>query len=210
MSQHEHADQERASWPQRIGPAGLVSLASLACATCAISLAIAGELRWSVWAAIVAFILDMLDGLVARRTGTSSEFGRQLDSMIDVVGYSVYAAVLTGLVIIPGPAGWAVGFVIVATGMLRLIAFNIEGFVEEGAIQHYRGVVVCHLSLAAIASTILTGLVGHHWWLQLLLGALLVVLSLGQLATFRFRKTGRQLLWASSVVPLAIGAWLWL
>lgn len=201
---------ERASWARRIGPAGAVSLASLAAATTAIALAIGGELRWSVLAAITAFLLDMLDGLVARATGTASEFGRQLDSMIDVVGYSVYAAMLTALVLIPGPIGWVIGFVIIATGMLRLIAFNIEGFVDEGEVHHYRGVVVCHLSLAAITGTVLTGLLGAQVWLQVLIGVVLVTLSLGQLASFRFRKTGRQLLWASTVVPLAIGAWLWL
>lgn len=193
----------------RIGPAGWVSLASLAASIAAIALALDGQLRWSVVAAIVAFLLDMLDGLVARRTGTVSEFGRQLDSMIDVVNYSVYAAVLTATVIAPG-WGWIVGFVIVATGMLRLIAFNIEGFVSDGDVHHYRGVVVCHVSLAAITFTILTGILGTPWWFQAIAAVALVALSFGQLATFRFRKTGRQLLWASTVVPLTIGALLWL
>lgn len=196
-------------WLRRLGPAGAVSLASLAAAIGAIALVVAGELRWSVFAAILAFLLDMADGAVARRTGTDSEFGRQLDSMIDLVNYSMYAGLLTALWIIPD-WGWVVAFVIIATGMMRLIGFNIEGFVDEGDVHHYRGVVVCHLSLAAIALAILTGALGASVWLQIVSGVVLVALSLGQLATFRFRKTGRQLLWASTVIPLGIGAWLWL
>ena len=76
-------------WLKAIGPAGAVSLASLLLAWIAIGLAISGSLRASVLCALGAFLADMLDGFVARRLGVSSEFGRQLDSFIDVVNYSL-------------------------------------------------------------------------------------------------------------------------
>ena len=156
----------------------------------------------------------MLDGFVARKLGISSEFGRQLDSFIDVINYSVYSAVLTGLYLIPGVWGWLIGFVIVATGMLRLIRFNIDGFDfgEEGerAIKYYRGVVVCHLSLASIALLIVNTLLPETSWLPWVAGAVLLVLSFLQLSLIPIRKTGRQALWASLVVPLGIAAVLWL
>ena len=194
-------------WVRTIGPAGAVSLLSLAVAWTAIGLAVVGSLRASVLCALVAFLLDMADGYIARRLKVSSEFGRQLDSMIDVINYSVYAAVLSAFYLAPGVLGWALGFVIVATGMLRLLRFNIEGFTDDEPIKYYRGIVVVHLSLAAITLLLLKQWLGDVAWLSVVV---LAVLSVLQLSLIRIRKTGRQALWASLVVPLAVGAILWL
>lgn len=203
-------------WLRTIGPAGTVSLLSLFVAWAAIGFALVGALQASVLCALAAFLLDMLDGFVARKLGVASEFGRQLDSFIDVINYSVYSAVLTGLYLIPGVWGWLIGFVIVATGMLRLIRFNIEGFdfgeagETPGAIKYYRGVVVCHLSLATIALLIVNALLPDASCLPWLAGVVLLALSFLQLTLIPIRKTGRQALWASLVVPLGIAAVLWL
>ncbi|GAB2465691.1 CDP-diacylglycerol--serine O-phosphatidyltransferase [Conyzicola lurida] len=194
-------------WVRTIGPAGAVSLLSLAVAWAAIGLAVVGSLRASVLCALLAFLLDMVDGYIARRCKVSSEFGRQLDSMIDVINYSVYAAVLSSFYLAPGILGWALGFVIVATGILRLLRFNIEGFTDDEPIKYYRGIVVVHLSLAAITLLLLKQWLGD---VALLSVVVLVVLSVLQLSLIRIRKTGRQALWASLVVPLAVGAILWL
>jgi CDP-diacylglycerol--serine O-phosphatidyltransferase len=194
-------------WIRTIGPAGAVSLLSLAVAWAAIGLAVVGSLRASVLCALLAFLLDMADGYIARRFKVSSEFGRQLDSMIDVINYSVYAAVLSSFYLAPGILGWALGFVIVATGILRLLRFNIEGFTDDEPIKYYRGIVVVHLSLAAITLLLLKQWLGD---VALLSVVVLVVLSVLQLSLIRIRKTGRQALWASLVVPLAVGAILWL
>ena len=194
-------------WVRTIGPAGAVSLLSLAVAWAAIGLAVTGQLRASVLCALLAFLLDMADGYIARRFKVSSEFGRQLDSMIDVVNYSVYAAVLSAFYLAPGVLGWALGFVIVATGILRLLRFNIEGFTDDEPVKYYRGIVVVHLSLAAITLLLLKQWLGD---VALVSVVVLAVLSVLQLSLIRIRKTGRQALWASLVVPLAVGAILWL
>jgi CDP-diacylglycerol--serine O-phosphatidyltransferase len=194
-------------WVRTIGPAGAVSLASLAVAWAAIGLAVVGSLRASVLCALVAFLLDMADGYIARRLRVSSEFGRQLDSMIDVVNYSLYAAVLSAFYLAPGVVGWALGLVIVTTGILRLLRFNIEGFTDDEPVKYYRGIVVVHLSLAAITLLLLKQWLGD---VAVLSVVVLLVLSVLQLSLIRIRKTGRQALWASLVVPLAAGAILWL
>jgi hypothetical protein len=41
-----------------------------------------------------AIVLDMLDGRIARLTGTTSEFGAQLDSLADVISFGVATALL--------------------------------------------------------------------------------------------------------------------
>jgi len=57
----------------------------------------------------VAFVLDGLDGRIARMTHTVSEFGRELDSLADVITFGIAPAVLAFLV----------------CGAARLARFNI-------------------------------------------------------------------------------------
>jgi len=75
-----------------------------------------------------AMVLDMLDGRIARMTGTSSDFGIELDSLADVISFGMAPAVLSfSWRLQPlGRLGWAVGFLFVAAAALRLARFNIQ------------------------------------------------------------------------------------
>ncbi len=42
----------------------------------------------------IAFVLDGVDGSIARMTGTNSDFGRELDSLADVISFGVAPAML--------------------------------------------------------------------------------------------------------------------
>lgn len=193
-------------WWQKLGPAGLVTIASLGSAWAAIGLLVNGHLRASVLAALVAFVLDMVDGLVARRTGTTSEFGRTFDSLADLVNYSVWSGLAAALWIVPGTWGWIIGGLIVVAGAVRLARFTVDGF-DDGPIKYYRGVVTPHLTLAAMVLL----LVGARVTMPAAVGAtVLVALAVAQLSGFKMRKTGRQAYWAALTVPLAVGAVLWL
>jgi CDP-diacylglycerol--serine O-phosphatidyltransferase len=70
----------------------------------------------------------MLDGRIARMTGTASDFGIELDSLADVISFGMAPAILSftwGLQPL-GRVGWAVGFLFVAAAALRLARFNIQ------------------------------------------------------------------------------------
>jgi CDP-diacylglycerol--serine O-phosphatidyltransferase len=76
----------------------------------------------------IAIVLDMLDGRIARMTGTTSEFGVEFDSMADVISFGVAPAILSfqwGLSAL-GRLGWAAGFLFVAAAAMRLARFNIQ------------------------------------------------------------------------------------
>jgi CDP-diacylglycerol--serine O-phosphatidyltransferase len=76
----------------------------------------------------VAIVLDMLDGRIARMTGTTSAFGLEFDSLADVVSFGVAPATLSfGWGLQPlGRLGWAAGFLFVAAAAVRLARFNIQ------------------------------------------------------------------------------------
>ena len=80
-----------------------------------------------------AIVLDMLDGRIARLTGTASEFGGELDSLADVISFGVAPAVLAyswafGTV---QRVGWLAAFLFVVCGALRLARFNVQKHVVD-------------------------------------------------------------------------------
>lgn len=77
---------------------------------------------------IVAAVCDVMDGLVARWLHCSSDFGKQLDSLADIVSFGVAPAFLIFLFKL-SDIDW-MGIVIVvlfiACGALRLARFNLS------------------------------------------------------------------------------------
>ncbi len=81
-----------------------------------------------------AILLDMLDGRIARLTGTTSEFGGELDSLADSVSFGVAPAVLAyswAFGAIPR-WGWITSFVYVMCGVFRLARFNVQRHSVDG------------------------------------------------------------------------------
>jgi CDP-diacylglycerol--serine O-phosphatidyltransferase len=75
-----------------------------------------------------AIVLDMLDGRIARLTGTASDFGVELDSLADVISFGIAPAILSyswGLSPL-GRLGMFSGFLFVSAAALRLARFNVQ------------------------------------------------------------------------------------
>ena len=80
-----------------------------------------------------AIVLDLLDGRIARLTGTASEFGAQLDSLSDAISFGVAPALLAfrwALEAVPR-VGWLAAFLFVMCGVLRLARFNVQHHVVD-------------------------------------------------------------------------------
>lgn len=59
------------------------------------------EFQWAANYILFAIIFDMLDGFVARLTRTVSDFGKELDSLCDMVSFGVAPAVLVFIAYLP-------------------------------------------------------------------------------------------------------------
>jgi CDP-diacylglycerol--serine O-phosphatidyltransferase len=94
-----------------------------------IVLATTGELEKASLLIGIAALLDALDGRVARLTGTSSAFGREFDSLADVISFGVAPAILAWKWALAdyGRLGWAAAFLFVVCCAVRLARFNIQG-----------------------------------------------------------------------------------
>lgn len=106
----------------------LFTLANMFCGYACVIYAMRQEFATAAPFIGIAVVLDMLDGRIARLTGASSEFGREFDSLADVISFGVAPAVLGyawGLIDY-GRLGWAVGFIFVSAAAIRLARFNIQ------------------------------------------------------------------------------------
>lgn len=166
----------------------LFTLANVFCGWSCIVYAMHGELEKAAPFIGFAMVLDMLDGRIARMTGTSSEFGVQLDSLADVISFGLAPAVLTyawGLAPL-GRLGWAAGFLFVTGAALRLARFNIQ----QGHTDKRFFVGLASPAAAAIpAATVFYYPAGLHTRPEAFLGVLMVLVpALLMVSTIRFRS----------------------
>jgi CDP-diacylglycerol--serine O-phosphatidyltransferase len=78
-----------------------------------------------------SWLFDNLDGRIARMAGATSEFGIELDSIADVLSFGLAPALLAyawGYGQIEGlhKLAWAVSFLFIICGALRLARFNVQ------------------------------------------------------------------------------------
>lgn len=80
---------------------------------------------------VIAFILgacvfDLLDGRLARLGGHESQFGKEFDSLADIVSFGVAPALLVYQIVLVDfhATGWLIAFLYLLCGGLRLARFN--------------------------------------------------------------------------------------
>jgi CDP-diacylglycerol--serine O-phosphatidyltransferase len=87
-----------------------------------------GHYDLAAWFILISAVFDALDGKVARLTGTTSRFGVEYDSLVDLVSFGVAPGLLMySWALQPfGKFGWLAAFLYVVCGALRLARFNIQ------------------------------------------------------------------------------------
>ncbi|MBE0599137.1 MAG: CDP-diacylglycerol--serine O-phosphatidyltransferase [Desulfuromonadales bacterium] len=87
-----------------------------------------GNYQVAAWFILISAIFDALDGKVARLTGTTSKFGVEYDSLVDLVAFGVAPGLLMyAWALKPfGKLGWLAAFLYVVCGALRLARFNVQ------------------------------------------------------------------------------------
>ena len=113
----------------------------------------------------IAIVFDSLDGRVARAMGTNSEFGKQFDSVADIVSFGLapaflaYAWGVKALASYNAPVdmhliqlGWLIGFVYLGCTAWRLARFNIQGM-AQGSNRYFVG-MPCPAAAGMVAATV--------------------------------------------------------
>jgi len=153
-----------------------------------------------------AILLDMLDGRLARLTQTTSDFGRELDSLADVISFGVAPALLAwiwGFRMLPVSAypdlrfhlvslGFVASFVFLITGAARLARFNIQVNPQPSnpgrpGRKYFVGMPIP--AGAGVVAAIVHFAKGDPlftWWLALIWLLMLLVAAFLMVSTWRF------------------------
>ncbi len=121
----------------------------------AIIAAMNGRFEAACIAVFIAMVMDGLDGRIARMTNTQSDFGKEYDSLADMVSFGLAPSLVVYLwALAPlGKIGYACAFVYAAGAALRLARFNTQvGIIDK---RYFQG-------LASPAASAL--IVGFVWW----------------------------------------------
>ena len=166
----------------------LFTTASLFAAFYAIIQSTVGNFGNAAIAVIVAAVLDMLDGRVARMTNTASDFGKEYDSLVDLVAFGLAPALILfewGLQSL-GKAGWLIAFAYVATTALRLARFNTQ---DSPSKRYFQG-LPCPAAAVLLAAAVWTaesyGVTGT--WLTVAGLVLMALLAFAMVSAMPYRS----------------------
>ena len=88
------------------------------------------DIRQALFFILLACIFDLLDGRVARMGGHESPFGREFDSLADVISFGAAPAFLVHRIVLKDvfvnhpEIGWLIASIYLICGALRLARFN--------------------------------------------------------------------------------------
>ena len=129
----------------------ICSLAGLGCTLLAIYCLIVGIYSAAMIGMVWAVAFDWADGLIARRmkgrTGADSQFGGQLDLLIDIVSYGVTPAILILSYANFNPLFIPVAFIMLVFGAMRLSYFSTFGLSND---EKYTGLAIDNNSIILI------------------------------------------------------------
>lgn len=145
-----------------------------------------GRYTFAIVCLLFSGICDAFDGIVARskkdRTEDEKAFGIQLDSLVDVVSFGVFPALLCYHMGMDGIAGLAVGCVYCMCAVARLGYFNVQEAkrqqVETGCAKTYRGLPVTSVSIILPLAFCLRPWLGPEGFAKVLYGLMLTVAAL--------------------------------
>jgi CDP-diacylglycerol--serine O-phosphatidyltransferase len=145
-----------------------------------------GELVGAALLIFGAALLDTLDGGIARLTGTESSFGREFDSLADVLTFGAAPAWLAyewGLSA-RGRVGWLVPLFYLVCCAIRLARFNVQaGTVDR---RWFVG-LPAPAAASAFASLLFFAPDPDRWaWSEALVFGVLVLLGGLMVSTFRY------------------------
>jgi CDP-diacylglycerol--serine O-phosphatidyltransferase len=130
------------------------------------------------WLIILAAVVDGLDGVMARLTGTSSPFGVELDSLADAVSFAAATSLLFTLWSIQelGRVAVALGFIFLSAGVLRLARYNLLQTKQKNR-SFYVGLTVPSASLFVAAIIITFSEPSAHFFYKFFLILMMPLLS---------------------------------
>jgi CDP-diacylglycerol--serine O-phosphatidyltransferase len=141
-------------------PNALTAL-NLVLGICAIISTFNGSFYQAALFVVAAMISDGLDGRVARYLNVSSQFGKELDSLCDLVSFGVAPAILAYAFLLKdfGIMGYIIAAFFATCGALRLARFNVN----TGTVKGYFMGLPIPAAGCVVATFVMLGIKPSGW-----------------------------------------------
>jgi CDP-diacylglycerol---serine O-phosphatidyltransferase len=186
---------------------------------------------YAIGCILAACLFDVLDGRLARMSGTESAFGREFDSLADIVSFGLAPALLVHDIVLEsievqfGGLGWLIASAYLVCGAMRLARFNcIAAMDEKSSSKSFRG---CPIPAAAGVISSLTLFL--LWWdgtdrpvgnWKYILPVLMILLSYLMVSdieypsfksvNWRTRRSFRWVLISIVIIAFSVRNWQWM
>lgn len=119
--------------------ANLITALSLVCGFVSMIFSLERHFTFASWAIILSVIFDGIDGQVARLNPKPSEFGKEFDSLVDVISFGIAPSILGYVFVYSQFQLWATLalFVYLACSVFRLAKYNITP--KEELVNYFIG-----------------------------------------------------------------------
>lgn len=160
--------------------ANMITILNLGLGSFAIIFVLQNDLRTSLLFITLAALLDRLDGMVARKLNITSELGKQLDSLSDIISFGVAPALLIYQAILHdfGIAGAFFAIIFISCGAIRLARFNIT----ESS-RFFVGLPITGAGCLLTISFLLVDIIPSYYFMFITL-----ILALLMIGTFKIKK----------------------
>jgi CDP-diacylglycerol--serine O-phosphatidyltransferase len=124
-----------------------------------------GQIYLALIFILLACIFDLLDGRVARLGGAESPFGREFDSLADLISFGVAPAFLVHRIVLRDvfvqhpEIGWFIASIYLICGAFRLARFNVLSTQPDGSGKDFVGFPIP--SAAALVASLTLFMM---WW----------------------------------------------
>lgn len=175
---------------KQIDSANFLTLTGLILSFFSAIMAIQGNFYMAIICMMYAGILDLFDGLVARRiqrTELQAHTGKQLDSLVDICSFGFSPAIFAYCFGMTDFFSLTLLAIYLGFTASRLAYFNSTGLLIEGSEQYFIGLPVTYAALF-IPLAFTTVFVWPHSIVKLLIGGVYFLLSLAMIADFKMIK----------------------
>lgn len=158
-----------------------------------------------------AGVLDGIDGRIARQTGAESDFGKEYDSLADLIAFGAAPALLAYLWGLNelGRPGWLLPFFFLVCAATRLARYNVKA---DGAPRRYFVGLPTPAAGGALVSVLFIA-PDNDWkeWLNVVVMGVVLCLALLMVSTFRYwsvKKPDPRQVFSYRIVLLTAGVLL--
>lgn len=148
----------------------------------------------AIYLVTLSVVMDGFDGTIARLTKTESNFGMQLDSLVDAISFGLVTSIFIfkwGFHLFHPQLGKVAGFIFLSAGVMRLARFNVYKEVKAYPSNIFIGLPIPLAALSVLSVGLIFPAQPQKEWETLLFAAYCILIGLLMISNVKYRTMKR-------------------